>query len=164
MLRNPLYVIFLIIFFSTLSFEPLSAQPNRLTITVTQGINFGTFCPYGSGGTVTLSDEGARTSSQNIVLMNSTYNVCIFKISTNSIWWSYWVNNVTVQSPISLRRNGGGGTLTLNLDTDGLDEGFSVSRNHPVTWYMGGTLTVRSISLNPAGTYSGSFSITAHYN
>ncbi|MPM77365.1 hypothetical protein SDC9_124368 [bioreactor metagenome] len=57
----------------------------------------------------------------------------------------------------------GGGSITLYLNTDGSNDGWSVSQRYPVTLYMGGTINVGSVTANPPGNYSGSFTITAHY-
>jgi len=145
---------------------PLMAQlgkPPRknLTITINQGLAFGTFCPYGAGGTVTISDYGVRSYTGNIVLMSSTYHECSFTLSTTN--YSREVLYLNIQTPVTLKRTGSNNTLSLSLDTSN-NVGWDIYSYNPVTLYMGGTLTVRSITYNPGGTYTGSFTITAIYN
>lgn len=139
---------------------PLNAQ---VTLRIDQGLNFGSLYPAGSGGTVTISDDGVRSSTGSIVLFPSAYNVCSFTLSTPRRNRYYFVFNLDIQSPITMTRTGGG-SMTLYLNTNGSNSGWSVTQRSPVTLYMGGTLNVGSVSTNPPGDYSGSFSITAHYN
>ncbi|AGY54762.1 hypothetical protein BRDCF_p2135 [Bacteroidales bacterium CF] len=58
----------------------------------------------------------------------------------------------------------GGGSLRLNLNTNGYNSGWWIARQTPVTLHMGGTLYVGSVSANPPGSYTGSFYIILHYN
>lgn len=138
---------------------PLNAQ---VKLTIDQGLNFGSLYPVGSGGTVTISDDGVRTSTGSVVLFPSTYNESRFTLSTTRKARYYNVFNLTIQSPITMKRTGGG-SMTLYLNTDGSNSGWSVSQKNPVTLYMGGTLYVGSVTANPPGNYSGSFTITANY-
>jgi len=138
---------------------PLNAQ---LRLTIDQGLSFGSLYPVGSGGTVTISDYGERSSTGSIVLFPSTYNECRFTMSTTKKLRTYNITYLTIQSPITMARTGGG-SMTLYLNTDGSNSGWSVSQRNSVTLLMGGTLHVGSVTANPPGNYSGSFLITAHY-
>ncbi|MEA5004874.1 MAG: DUF4402 domain-containing protein [Rikenellaceae bacterium] len=138
---------------------PLNAQVN---LRINQGLNFGSLYPVGSGGTVTISDDGVRSSTGSIVLFPSTYNECSFTMSTTRRNRTYYIYSLSIQSPITMTRSGGG-SITLYLNTDGSNDGWSVSQRYPVTLYMGGTINVGSVTANPPGNYSGSFTITAHY-
>ena len=152
-------LIFLFLVTMLTLFKTGSAQ---VTVTFNQGLNFGTFYPYGTGGKVIVDDYGARSRSGNIVLINSSFNACSFTLSTKR-WAQYYVYYLRITSSITLTGSNGG-TLSVTLNTEGNDTGWYVSRNHPVNLTMGGTITARSISYNPGGVYSGQFSITANYN
>ncbi len=52
--------------------------------------------------------------------------------------------------------------MTLYLNTNGSNYGWSVTQRYPVTLYMGGTLYVGSV-MQILRAIIGSFTITAHY-
>jgi len=139
---------------------PLNAQ---VTLRLDQGLNFGSLYPVGSGGTVTISDDGVRSSTGSVVLFPSTYNASSFTLSTTKRNRTYNVYRLRITSPITMTRTGGG-SMTLYLNTNGSDAGWSVTQSRSVTLLMGGTLYVGSVTANPPGNYSGSFTITADYN
>ncbi len=138
---------------------PLNAQ---VTLRIDQGLNFGSLYPVGSGGTVTISDDGVRSSTGSVILFPSAYNECSFTMSTTRRNRTYYIYSLSIQSPVIMTRTGGG-SMTLYLNTNGSNYGWSVTQRYPVTLYMGGTLYVGSVTANPPGNYSGSFTITAHY-
>lgn len=138
---------------------PLNAQ---VTLRINQGLVFGSLYPVGSGGTVTISDYGVRSSAGSVVLFPSTYNESTFTLSTTKKLRTYYVYSLTIQSPITMTRTGGG-SMTLYLNTNGSNDGWSVTQKSSVTLHMGGTLNVGSVTANPPGNYSGSFRITANY-
>lgn len=139
---------------------PLNAQ---VTIRINQGLNFGSLYPVGSGGTVTISDDGDRLPpTGSVVLFPSTYHESSFTLSTTKKG-SYHIAWLGIESPITMKRTGGG-SLRLNLNTNGYNSGWWIARQTPVTLHMGGTLYVGSVSANPPGSYTGSFSIKLHYN
>lgn len=139
---------------------PLNAQ---VTIRINQGLNFGSLYPVGSGGTVTISDNGDRLPpTGSVVLFPSTYHESSFTLSTTKKLRTYYVYSLTIQSPITMTRTGGG-SMTLYLNTNGSNDGWSVTQKSSVTLHMGGTLNVGSVTANPPGNYSGSFRITANY-
>lgn len=152
-------LIFLLLVTMLTFFKTGSAQ---VTVTFNQGLNFGTFYPYGTGGKVIVDDYGHRSQSGNIVLINSSCNACSFTLSTKK-WTNYYVYYLRIISPITLTGSNGG-TLSVTLNTEGSDAGWYVSRSHPVNLTMGGTITARSTSYNPGGVYSGQVSIIANYN
>ena len=137
---------------------PLNAQ---VTLRIDQGLNFGSLYPVGSGGTVTISDYGDRSSTGSIVLFPSAYNESSFTMSTTKKG-PYHIAWLGIESPITMKRTGGG-SMRLNLNTNGYNSGWLITRQSPTTLYMGGTLYVGSVSANPPGSYTGSFSITLHY-
>lgn len=130
-------------------------------ITKDADISFGTFIA-GGGGTVTIepSSAGRRSSTGSVILpisgqfpqgnaasftVNATdgYNYTIELPSTNSVPLSSGANTMTIASFSSSPS----GTLTTSGGV--------------ATLYVGGTLTVGNNQ--PAGNYTGSFSITIVY-
>ena len=131
------------------------------SVTADQDLTFGTFCPSGtSGGTVTIDEFGNRTSSGNVILFSSTFSEAIFTFSAGKR--NRTVYNITTNSPRTLSRVGGGGTMKLTLGTPN-PTNFYVRKNQTKSFSIGGTLTVGSITANPGGDYTGTFALTFNY-
>ena len=131
------------------------------SVTVDQNLAFGTFCPSSvSGGTVTIDYSGNRTSSGNVILFNSTFSEAIFTFHSGTR--NRTVYSITTNSPRTLTRVGGGGTMKLTLGTPNPTY-FYVRKNQVKSFSIGGTLTVGSITANPGGNYSGTFALTFNY-
>lgn len=130
------------------------------TITYNQPLLFGTFTPGSSGGTITVSNTGARSTTGTVIaLSGSTVQQAIFniRISGNRTITAINISNTT------LTRTGGGGSLSLTFTATNPSPPFALNnsngRNRDVS--VGGTLTIGTISANPAGQYSGTFTVTA---
>lgn len=163
--KNSIKLIYITLLF-VMSYIPAQAQTGwgwgEITITAIQGLNFGTFCPVGAGGTVIVSASGARSYTGNVILLPSYPTAAQFYLESNKnlkVWY------LTVSQFITLTREGGGGSMELQLGTPdhSAPPSFNVKRYSPVIVSVGGTLYVRSISANPAGTYSGTFDMTINY-
>ncbi len=160
------YITYSILFFLIAS--QLEAQPTlpvrSVTVTATQAINFGAFClenTGSSGGTVQIDWQGNRSSTGQIVLLNTdTYQPAIFEIQLCQ------GRNVIITYPATTPLIGSnGGSVTLNIgptEKGGSGSSFQVNSdcNFVTRLRVGGTLTVGSNSANPGGNYIGSFSIT----
>jgi hypothetical protein len=141
-----------------LSIIAVSAQ--TITVTNDQGLAFGNFWQAGnSGGTVTLSNTGARSSTGDVVLLNSTFFHSIFNITTESLS----PVSITVDQPTAILSGSNGGSMTLEIGPPS-PASPSVSALSPVQVSLGGTLTIGSRSNNPPGTYSGDVMITFTVN
>jgi hypothetical protein len=137
---------------------PLNAQVH---ITIDNGLNFGFLYPVGSGGNVIMSDDGYRSYTGNVILFESMYNPLVFTLLADNR--SVKIRSITVQSPITLTRTGGG-SMTVNLNVSSLDITWKdLSPGYPITVRIGGVLNVGSITANPPGRYSGSFYINLNY-
>jgi hypothetical protein len=131
-------------------------------VNVTSNINFGTFYPVGDGGKVIIDNSGARRSEGNIVLLPSSYSLCSFTTRNNRNSRICNVQNATVQSPVNLLRDGGGGSLKLELNQIS-PSSWIIEPKETLTISFGGILYVGSFMSNPPGTYSGSFEISLNY-
>ncbi len=160
-----------LLFFMTiqlLSLQKAYTQPQlpqrSITVTATQAINFGAFClenAGSSGGTVSVDWQGNRSSTGQIILLNSlTWQPAIFEIQLCQ------GRNVIITYPATTTLTGSnGGSLTLSIGpTEKGDNGTSFAVNTDCNFTtplrVGGTLTVGNNSANPGGYYTGSFSIT----
>lgn len=131
-----------------------SGISQNLTVYNDQGLSFGSFYLLGAtGGTLSVSNTGIRTSTGNIQEVNSSFLVSAFTLSTDSL---NPVNIAITSSPITL--------TNANGDSMSLEAGISnpanpvVQSGSPVQIFIGGTITVASEV--PAGDYNGDLFIT----
>jgi hypothetical protein len=145
-------------------FSQPSLPPRSFTVYATQALNFGSFCLNGlsgSGGTVQVDWQGNRSSTGQIILLNTnTWNPAIFEIQLCA-----GRNIIITYSPTATLTGSNGGSLTLNIgptEKGGYGCSFPVNNdcNFVTPIRVGGSLTVGNNSVNPAGNYSGNFSIT----
>lgn len=147
----------------TLKGQP-SLPPRNITVNSTQALHFGSFCLENSGsagGTVTVDWQGNRTSSGQIYLLPTApaHQAAIFEISLCQ------GRSVIISYPQTIVLTGSnGGSLTLNVgptEKGGNGSLFQVDGDCSFITQLRveGTLIVGSNSANPAGTYTGSFSI-----
>jgi hypothetical protein len=164
---------FRIIFFSVLvqlfSVFSILAQPDlpprQITVNATQELHFGTFSLQdagSSGGTVTVDWQGSRTATGQIILLPNAplYQAAIFEINL-----CQGRSVVITYSPTTVLNGSNGGSLTLNIGpTERGSNGTSFQVDTDCSFItqlrVGGSLIVGSNGANPAGSYSGSFSIT----
>jgi hypothetical protein len=131
-----------------------SGISQNLTVFNDQDLSFGSFYLLGAtGGTLSVSNTGIRTSTGNIQEVNSSFLVAAFTLSTDSL---NPVNIAITSSPTTLSN--------ANGDSISLDAGVSnpanpvVQAGAPVQIFIGGTITIdREI---PAGDYTGELFIT----
>lgn len=141
----------------TACYNTSSAQ----SVTSDQDLTFGTFCPSSSsGGTVTVSNTGTRSATGNVILFTSSYTEAIFTFYAENRYRT--VYSITTNSPRTLSRVGGGGTMKLTVGSP-KPATFAVSKNRFKSFSIGGTLTVGSITANPGGDYTGTFTVTVNY-
>jgi hypothetical protein len=160
---------FLFLFlFQLLLFQKAFTQPQlpqrSITVVATQSINFGTFCLDGvssSGGTIQIDWQGNRSSTGQIVLLNSDmYHPAVFEVQL-----CQGRNVIITYPPTTTLTGSNGGSLTLNIgptEKGGNGDSFEVNYdcNFVTRLRVGGTLTVGNSSVNPSGNYNGSFNIT----
>lgn len=143
-----------------MSYMPVFAQekppkPISVTVSASQQLNFGTFIQNGSSGTVDVSPQGVRSKTGSIILINSS-NISPALIDVVAVPGT--LITITNGSDASLTSSEGS-IITLHIgDSDPGPSFIATGTSTPVR--IGGTLNVGSISENPAGAYSGSFSVT----
>lgn len=140
--------------------DTLPDDPGRMKLYAVQDMNFGTLAAGGSGGTITIDNDGIVTSTTGTVLyFGSGRTPAIFEIDVPHgaaiTVWPYDGN-------ITLNRSGGGGTLTLNLNpipSTGTDFVTTAVQPARTEVKIGGTLTVGNNATSPPGNYSGTFDV-----
>ena len=125
-------------------------------ITVLQNINFGPFAVTGqSGGTVTVPNNGARSSTGDIFLVEGQYNYTIFNVEASAGTYL----DISIASPVTLTGSNGG---QMTMEPGQADPPFPYTTSATVTeFHLGGTLTVGTDS--PSGSYSGTYDIIINY-
>ncbi len=144
----------------------LTSQVARCqSVTVIQNLDFGSIYFTGSGGTVTIPTNGGNpTTTGSVGLLSSNPpNRAIFRFTTANR--SRTVTSYTYSSSnITISRSGGSGSMTFKLTTPSPSTSYSVGKNTSIDVYIGGTLTIRSSTYNPTGSYSGTFTFRVNYN
>ena len=129
-------------------------RPVAISVSVLQNLNFGTFYHYNTGGTVVVSPTGSRSSTGDVVLFNGTVYAGLFTVTGNI------GTVVSFIIPDAFIFSGANSIRLSDFVTDPLIVVLPNTSNpasKDVT--VGATLNVGE-SFNPAGNYSGTFSIT----
>lgn len=131
---------------------------NQATITMLQDIRFGAFALTGNSGTVTVSSDGTRTATGDILLLGNDYNAGLFRveapIGTNL--------NLNIALSFTLTGNNGGQLSGEMKETYPLFPFNTLAPYHDFSF--GATLIAGSSGETPSGAYNGSFEIVVNYD
>jgi hypothetical protein len=165
--RRLVFLIVLILTFSTSwmkSFaqnptDTFPRDPGSITVYTVQNMSFGAFTQGTSGGTISISTSGIRSSTGSVVPLN--------------LGVQYFQANFEIEAPagsiISIFNGpdatlvgSNGGSMSLHISNPYPMAPFSTNAIPPARTLVsfGGTLTVGSILSALPGTYRGTFSIT----
>ncbi|MCE1199944.1 MAG: DUF4402 domain-containing protein [Marinilabiliales bacterium] len=140
-------------------------RPIQVFVNPTQGLIFGAFTHGASGGTVTISPTGMRSSTGSVVLLSLGYNFSPAIFQVEGIKGT--VISITDNSGTAFTLTGShGGTLTLHLgppqSNTSCGTPFILDQESPLRMEIrvGGTLSVGNSAANPPGNYSGTFNLT----
>jgi len=162
-LINILQKLLYLMIFEAILFLPAMGQekppkPIAVTVSTIQHLNFGTFIVSGAGGTVTVDSYGIRSAYNDIYLPSisstTTPTPALFVVTALPGTLITIVNGP--DAPLS---SSNGGTIMLKIGQSSTGSPF-VTKGLTTDVFIGGTLTVGSLSANPAGNYNGSFQIT----
>lgn len=153
-------VVGLLVIHGTISAQEKPPKPITVTVSTLQHLSFGTFIQTGSSGTVTLNYSGVITPGGSVIIPSLGFNPhaiptpALFEVTANA------GTLITIQNgPPATLTGSNGGTLTLTIGPSSTGSPF-ITQN-PITYvYVGGTLTVGSMAANPAGNYTGTFTVT----
>lgn len=161
----PLFKKLLLPFFLFISaiilYIPANAQEQPpkpiLVVSTAQYLSFGIFIQNGAYGTVTVTPNGVRSATGSIILpmMSSIISPALFVVKAipGTI--------ITIQ-PIpdaSLTTSNGVTPIKLVFDAYSYQSPL-ITTGVDTEVRIGGTLIVNSLTANPAGAYSGTFSVT----
>lgn len=138
--------------------DSLPGDPAALLAYNMQGMSFGTISHNGTGGTVTISNTGTRSTGGSVLGLNiGSYYQAIFEIEAPP-----FVMISITKGPNPTLSNGTGGTLQLTLGNPSPASPFLTTVAPPARTpvNIGGTLTVGNSGVSPPGVYTGSFYLT----
>jgi hypothetical protein len=134
------------------------ACAQQINLANTRGIDFGRFVA-GTGGTVIMSENGIRSRTGGVVLLNSPgAGQATFSVSKSSNGGGNKAVIVTLPSNGSTRLTSGSNSMAVNAFVNSTP-GTVTTAGTPMS--VGATLTVGANQ--PAGTYSGSFSVIVNF-
>lgn len=132
--------------------------PNQIQVYVVQHLNFGSFIPGNSGGSVIISPAGIRSATGTVILIGGEAQQAIFNVRLIP----GRLVHIQLGPPVQLNRIGGNGSMTMTVGPSDRGSSFVTTGGHPFInpVSIGGTLIVGNISSNPAGNYHGTFTVT----
>jgi Domain of unknown function (DUF4402) len=132
--------------------------PRPPVMTLVRNLSFGAFYTGTTGGTVSVSPTGLRTSTGTVLLLGLgiPFASAQFNINTNP----GYVISILNGSDVPLTWSGY--SMNLHIGTSNPASPFVNSNPYtvPVQLTIGATLTVGPPASNPPGSYSGTFEIT----
>lgn len=131
-----------------------------LSVSSTTPLDFGTFAPGATPGTVVMSAAGSRSATGGVTLVTTSEGSASTVSLTGTPSTSY---SVTLPSSVLLTANTGNAAMTLNAFTTTLTglQG-SLSSAGLGSFGIGGTLAVSGSQA--IATYTGTFTVTLSYN
>jgi hypothetical protein len=135
------------------------ACAQQVTLTNTRGLDFGRIVAVGAG-TVVVSPGGGRPQASGVIVLNSgTPGPATFTVGGNAGKKSVLIT--FPNSSIQLTNASGSGSMTVDTFVSSPAANKLVAPSAAATVSVGATLHVNSPQ--PAGTYSGSFSLTVNF-
>jgi len=139
--------------------DSVPPDPGAITVYTMQNMSFGAFSAGNSGGTISIGTNGIRSVTGDVVPLNMgvQFHPALFEV--DAVEGS--ILSIMNGSSIALTGNNGG-TINLQLGTSDPPSPFITTVPQPqrTTVQLGGTLTIGNSTVNPPGTYSGTFYIT----
>jgi hypothetical protein len=153
-----LLVITALIFVFHYQLRAQEMPPRPVSVSVIRSMNFGAFSNGMTGGTVTVTPFGNRSSTGSIILidMGYMYYPAAFEIEGNPGTILHLLNG-----PDEILTGSSGGTLSLHIGDSNAGDPIIINVAPPggMEVRMGGTLTAGNPMANPPGLYNGSFTV-----
>lgn len=139
--------------------DSLPDDPGAIYVYTIQDLQFGSFVQGSSGGTITVSNAGVRSTTGTVLLLNQGSAFFEAIIDVEAAEGS--LISITNGADVTLTGSNGG-TMLLHIGNPSPGSPFNVTVSPPATTsvHIGGTLTVGNSGASPPGTYSGIFYVT----
>lgn len=133
--------------------------PRPIAVYFVRSLSFGAFIPGNLGGTITVSPDGNRTTTGDVIPVNLGYLFyeTVFELEGNR----GTLVSVMTSDEVILTGNLGG-TMVLHLGESIPPSPVVLTTDSPsrTQYHLGGTLDVGNILANPPGQYNGVFFVT----
>lgn len=158
-LRLPLLMLVIVLAFAVrVTGQEKPPKPILVTVSTAQHLQFGSFIQTGSNGSVTVDHTGARSATGSVILPNISSSA--FPTAALFIVEAHPGTLITIlNGPDVFLTGSNGGTMRLTIGESSTRSPF-ITRGRYTDVFIGGTLTVGSLTANPAGAYSGTFQVT----
>jgi len=120
-------------------------------------LNFGRFSPEIGGGSITITHDGTRVANGSVTLLDGPFSQGTFTVSGSEN------NSLSVLLPGTLHllyHNNSINTVYLDKWTFNIP---GITTGNKLV-YIGATLNFRSLEINPAGFYTGTYQVIFFYN
>ena len=109
----------------------------------------------GSGTTVIIDPNGARSSTGNIILISSNFSAALFYVEAIP------GTKITIlPEPVAILSSSNGATMQLEIGDGNIYPRSPFTSTGTNAISIGGVLNVGTKSANPPGDYSGTFTVT----
>ena len=156
---SALVAMILLLFSCTLKAQEAPPRPIGIYVNPAQGLVFGAFFQGVTGGSVIIYPDGSRSVTGDIIQANLgiPFSPAIFEVDANPGTIISILNG-----PDATLTGSKGGTLRLHIGNASTGSQFVSTILPPARTQVriGGTLTAGNALANPAGVYSGTFSVT----
>ncbi len=168
--KHPAWRLFaLAVIIMIFSCNPAKAQ--LITATSIQELAFGSFAIGGTGGTIEISPSGNRSVSGTVIgLANSPVSAAVFNVTVKGAGQGQGqgqgnnnqrIVQINFTEPAELMHSGGVHSMTIsNFTSEPANNFIATEGNNIYQVNVGATLNVQDINANPAGNYSGFFTVT----
>jgi len=153
--QHLMVIILILLTSASLAQEP---PPRPIEVTVTaQQLTFGAFTHGAVGGTVTVSPEGVRTSTGDVILLDLSFAFfpTIYEVVANDGTLISILNG-----PDAILTGSNGGSILLSIGSSDPASPFVATPPFPNLVSIGGTITIGNSAANPPGNYGGTYDVT----
>jgi len=139
--------------------QELPPRPLMVTVSLSQNLSFGAFYHGNAGGSVIIYNDGARSSSGDIVLLTMGY---AFSTGLYDVVANPGTLISILNGPDAILTGSNGGSMILQIGESDPPSPFILTTSPPLATQIriGGTLIVGNPLQNPPGNYGGTFDVT----
>ncbi|MFZ4400312.1 MAG: DUF4402 domain-containing protein [Bacteroidales bacterium] len=130
-------------------------------VTEIQQLSFGQFSPIASGGSITITPQGSRTTDGSVVVTEAAVHQGVFSVSGTQ---DNKLNVLLPITPVYIYHQNGVNFMYLDSWTVEMPNGGTSESNKNFIVNIGSTIHVSPIESNPIGFYLGTYPVVFFYN